>query len=87
LTKYKHITRNNLASEICGIINSFDLAYITAATFKIIINQQNLPEIPIVLYIDSKFLYECIMKLRTTKEKHLMINIIAIRQAYKKKII
>jgi hypothetical protein len=30
-------------------------------------------------------LYEYIIKLGITKEKHLIINIIAIRQAYKKK--
>jgi hypothetical protein len=85
LTKYKYITRNSLVSKICRIINSFNLVYIIAATLKIIINQQNLPEIPIVLYIDSKFLYKCIIQLGITKEKHLIINIIAIRQAYKKK--
>jgi hypothetical protein len=38
LTKYKHITWNNLASKICRIINSFDLAYIITITLKIIIN-------------------------------------------------
>jgi hypothetical protein len=83
--KYKYITRSNLVSEICGIIDSLDLAYITVATLKIIIDQRNLPKIPIVFYIDSKFLYEYIMKLRTTKEKRLIIDIIAIRQAYEKK--
>jgi hypothetical protein len=84
-TKYKYITWNNLASEICRTIDSLDLAYIIAAILKIIIDQQNLPEIPIVFYIDSKFLYEYIMKLKITKEKHLIINIIAIRQTYEKK--
>jgi hypothetical protein len=39
LTKYKYITRNSLASEIYKTINSFNLAYIIAATLKIIINQ------------------------------------------------
>jgi hypothetical protein len=85
LTKYKYITRNNLASEICGIINSLDLAYIIAVILKIIINQQNLPEILIVFYINSKSLYKYIIKLGITKEKHLIINIITIRQAYEKK--
>jgi hypothetical protein len=85
LTKYKYITRSNLVFEICGTIDSFDLVYIIITTLKIIINQQNLPEIPIVFYIDSKFLYEYIIKLRITKEKYLIINIIAIRQAYEKK--
>jgi hypothetical protein len=78
-TKYKHITWNNLASEIYKVINNLDLAYITAVTLKIIINQQNLPEIPIVLYIDSKFLYEYIIKLGITKKKYLIIDIIVIR--------
>jgi hypothetical protein len=57
----------------------------TAIILKIIINQKNLPEILIILYIDSKFLYEYIIKLGIIKEKYLIINIIAIRQAYEKK--
>jgi hypothetical protein len=84
-TKCKYIIRSNLVSEICRTIDGLDLAYIIAAILKIIIDQRNLPEIPIVFYIDSKFLYEYVIKLGTTKEKHLMINIIAIRQAYEKK--
>jgi hypothetical protein len=85
LTKYKYITRSNLASKICGIIDSLNLTYVIAATLKIIIDQRNLPEIPIIFYIDSKSLYEYIIKLGITKEKYLIINIIAIRQAYEKK--
>jgi hypothetical protein len=78
-TKYKYITWSNLASKICGIIDSLNLAYIITTTLKIIINQQNLPKIPIILYIDSKFLYEYIIKLGITKEKYLIIDMIAIR--------
>jgi hypothetical protein len=37
-TKCKYITRSNLVFEICRIIDSLDLAYIIAATLKIIIN-------------------------------------------------
>jgi hypothetical protein len=84
-TKYKYITRSSLVSEIYRIINNLDLVYITAVTLKIIIDQRNLPEILIIFYIDSKSLYECIIKLGTTKEKYLIINIITIRQAYKKR--
>jgi hypothetical protein len=50
-----------------------------------IIDQRNLPEIPIVFCIDSKSLYKCIIKLGITKEKYLIIDIIAIRQAYEKR--
>jgi hypothetical protein len=85
LIKYKYITWSNLVSEICRVIDSLDLAYIIAVILKIIIDQRNLPEIPIVLYIDSKFLYEYIIKLGITKKKYLIINIITIRQAYEKK--
>jgi hypothetical protein len=84
-TKYKYITWSSLVSKIYKAVDSLDLAYIIAATLKIIIDQRNLPKIPIILYIDSKFLYEYIIKLGITKEKYLMINIIAIRQAYEKK--
>jgi hypothetical protein len=84
-TKYKYITWSNLVSKIYGMIDNFDLVYIIITTLKIIIDQRNLPEIPIVFYIDSKFLYEYIMKLRIIKEKYLIINIIAIEQAYEKK--
>ncbi|KAF1969414.1 hypothetical protein BU23DRAFT_582720 [Bimuria novae-zelandiae CBS 107.79] len=39
----------------------------------------SLPAVPLVIYIDSYSLYECLVKLRTTKEKRLIINIIALR--------
>jgi hypothetical protein len=37
-TKCKRITWSSLVSEICGIVNSFDLAYVIAVTLKIIID-------------------------------------------------
>ncbi|KAF1972996.1 hypothetical protein BU23DRAFT_580524 [Bimuria novae-zelandiae CBS 107.79] len=41
-----------------------------------------LPAVPLVICTDSYSLYECLVKLRTTKEKRLIINIIALRQSY-----
>jgi hypothetical protein len=38
--------------------------------------------VPVVICTNSFSFYECLMKLGTTKEKRLIINIIAIRQAY-----
>ena len=40
---------------------------------------------PLVLYIDSKSLYECLVKLGTTQEKRLMIDIMCLRQAYERR--
>ena len=41
-------------------------------------------EVPLVVYIDSKSLYECLVKLGTTREKRLMIDVIYLRQAYER---
>jgi hypothetical protein len=42
-------------------------------------------ELPLILYTDSKSLYECLVKLGTTQEKRLMIDIICLRQAYERR--
>ena len=40
---------------------------------------------PLAIYTDSKLLYECIVKLGTTQEKRLMVDILCLRQAYKRR--
>ncbi|KAF1971738.1 hypothetical protein BU23DRAFT_581269 [Bimuria novae-zelandiae CBS 107.79] len=46
---------------------------------RIIIERLSLPVVPLIICIDLYSLYECLVKLRTTKEKRLIINIIALR--------
>jgi len=41
--------------------------------------------LPLVLCTDSKSLYNYLIRLRTTQEKRLMINIICLRQAYERR--
>jgi hypothetical protein len=43
---------------------------------KSIINRILEIELLLVIYTDSKSLYECLVKLETTREKRLIINII-----------
>jgi hypothetical protein len=62
-----------------------NIAYIIGFTLNIVIKQLDLSTIPIIIYIDSYSLYECLVKLSTTKEKRLIINIMAIRQSYKQR--
>jgi hypothetical protein len=62
-----------------------DIAYIIGSTLNIVIKQLDLPMIPIVVYTNSYSLYECLVKLGITKEKRLMIDIMAIRQSYKQR--
>ncbi|KAI1002684.1 hypothetical protein K3495_g5515 [Podosphaera aphanis] len=42
-------------------------------------------QIPLVICIDSFSLYECLVKLGTTSEKRLMIDLQCIRQAYERR--
>ena len=43
------------------------------------------PQTPIIICTDSYSLYECLVKLGTTKEKRLMIDIMALRQSYERR--
>ena len=54
-------------------------------TIKMITEQLRFPSTPIIVCTDSYSLYECLVKLGTTKEKRLMIDIMAIRQSYERR--
>ena len=42
-------------------------------------------DLPLVLCTDSRSLYDCLVKLGTTHEKRLIIDIICLRQAYERR--
>ena len=48
-------------------------------------NQLDLPTIPTIVCTDSYLLYKCLVKLGTTKEKRLMIDIMALRESYERR--
>ncbi|KAM4067897.1 polyprotein [Hirsutella rhossiliensis] len=84
-TKSKRVTRSVLASEIYGMVNGFDMAIVIATTLQAIVKQLDLPPTPLIVCTDSYSLYECLVKLGTTKEKRLMIDIMALRQSYEQR--
>jgi len=84
-TKSKRVTRSVLASEIYGMVGGVDMAIAIGTTLKMITDRLGLPVIPIVVCTDSYSLYECLVKLGTTKEKRLMIDIMALRQSYERR--
>jgi hypothetical protein len=63
--------------EIYKIVNRVNIVIAIGTTLKIIIDQFKLPVIPIIIYTDLYSLYKYLVKLSTTKKKHLIINIIA----------
>lgn len=67
------------------MVAGIDMAISVSTTLNRIMLQLKLNPIPVVLCTDSFSLYECMVKLGTTKEKRLMIDIMAIRQSYERR--
>jgi hypothetical protein len=82
LTKCKWVTRSVLASELYGVAHGFDVG---AAIKGAIENIMKIKNLLLVLCTDSKSLYECLVKLSTTQEKRLMIDIMCLRQSYERR--
>jgi hypothetical protein len=74
-TKCKRVTRSVLASEFYAIAHGFDIG----AFAKFTIDKMLGIDLPLVLCTDSKSLYECLVKLGTTQEKRLIIDIMCLR--------
>jgi hypothetical protein len=67
------------------MVGGVDMAVAINTTIRMITKQLDLPQTPIVVCTDSYSLYECLVKLGTTKEKRLMIDIMALRQSYERR--
>jgi hypothetical protein len=79
------VTRSVLASEIYGMIGGVDMAIAINSIIRIITKQLDLPDIHLIIYTDSYSLYEYLVKLGTTHKKRLIIDIMALRQSYKRR--
>ncbi|OHW99654.1 transposase [Colletotrichum incanum] len=84
-TKLKRVTRSVLASEIYGMVAGCDIAYALTSTLAMIAKKLDIPPIRTVACTDSYSLYECLVKLGTTNEKRLIIDIMALRQSYERR--
>jgi hypothetical protein len=79
--KCKRVTRSVLASELYGMVHGFDMGASIKATLEKILKI----DLPLVLCTDSRSLYHCLVKLGTTQEKRLMIDVMCLRQAYERR--
>ena len=63
------------------MVHRFDMAYLVKTTLNLILYK----DILLIIYTDSKSLYNCLVKLGITQEKRLMIDVISMREAYKRR--
>jgi len=82
-TKCKRVTRSVLASELYGMAHGFDISVAIKSTIEKMLQIDLL----LILCTDSKSLYDCLVRLGTTQEKRLMINVMCLRQAYERRLI
>jgi hypothetical protein len=57
------------------------MAYLVKTTLNLILNK----DIPLIIYTNSKSLYNCLVKLSITQKKRLIIDVISMREAYKRR--
>jgi hypothetical protein len=74
-----------LASEIYGIVEGVNIAIAINITIKIITKQLGFSQTLIVVCTNLYLLYECLIKLGSTQKKRLIIDIIVLRQLYKRR--
>lgn len=83
--KSHRVTRSALASEVLAMVLGADLAFVLSTTIRMITNKHGIPPIPTIVCTDSLSLYESLVKLGTTTEKRLMIDVMALRESYEKR--
>ena len=66
-------------------MNGVDMGLAIGTTINMIASRLDIPDIPVVVCTDSLSLYECLVKLGTTKEKRLMIDIMSLRESYERR--
>ena len=73
--KCKRIIRNVFTIKLYKIMHEFNLN----AVIKNIFTKIMQTDISLIFYINSKSLYECLVKFNIMQEKRLMINIMNLR--------
>jgi hypothetical protein len=79
--KCKRVIRNVLATKLYAFAHDFDSKTILKATLFAILDRF----VFFVFCIDSKSLYDCLIKIYTTQKKRFMINVMSFRQSYKRR--
>jgi hypothetical protein len=65
------------------MIHDFDVESVLKAILTKLLDNKTL--ISLILITDSKSLYDCLIRLGTTVEKRLMIDVMTLRQCYERR--
>lgn len=68
-----------------GMAGGFDSGITLTSTLRMVTDRLNLGRILLMICENSSSLYECLVKLGTTAEKRLMIDIMTLPQSYGRK--
>jgi hypothetical protein len=81
-TKCKRMIRSVLTIELYAMTHEFDADSVIKSIIQRILNIFTLS---MILLTDSRSLYDCLVKLDTTSEKRLMIDLMCLRQSYERR--
>ena len=76
--KCKRVTRSILAAEVHALTACFDYCFTVAHDLTTILSHP----IPIEIFTDSKSIFDTGTKLTSVTEKHLLIDLSPLREAY-----
>ena len=79
--KCKRVTRSVLAAKLFAMTQKFDVA----SVLKSFIEKMLQISLSMFICTDSKSLYDCLVRLGSTIEKRLMIDIMCLRESYERK--
>jgi hypothetical protein len=72
-----------LTAELFAMIHDFDVRSVLKTILSQMLRKKT--SISLILIIDSKFLYDCLIRLEITVEKRLMIDVMILRQFYERR--
>jgi hypothetical protein len=81
--KCKRITRSVLTIELFAMIHDFDVDSVLKVTLIKMLSLKI--SILLILVIDSKSLYDCLVRLDIIVKKRLMMNIMILKQSYERR--
>jgi hypothetical protein len=81
--KCKKVTRSVLAAELFVMIHDFDVDSVLKSILIKMLDKKTF--ISLILITDSKFLYDCLIRLNIIVEKRLMIDVMILRQFYERR--